>query len=110
MKNWIYLVVAIISEVIAASALKESDSFKNFWPSVIVVIGYCIAFYFLSLTLKTIPVGVAYAVWSGIGMALIVLVGWFLFGQKLDHPAIIGIVLIASGVVIMNVFSKVIEK
>ena len=106
MKNWLFLLVAIISEVVATSALKESESFSRLWPSVIVVVGYGLAFYLLSLTLKTIPIGIAYAIWSGLGMALIALVGCVMFKQNLDAPAIIGIVMIVGGVIIMNVFSK----
>ena len=104
-KNWLILFVAIVSEVIATSALKSSEGFSRFWPSVIVVIGYGIAFYCLALTLRVIPMGVVYAIWSGVGIVLITLVGWFLFDQKLDLPAVLGIGLIASGVVVMNVFS-----
>lgn len=106
LKNWLILFVAIVSEVIATSALKSSEGFSRFWPSVVVVIGYGIAFYCLALTLRVIPMGVVYAIWSGIGIVLITLVGWFLFDQKLDLPALLGIGLIAAGVVIMNVFSK----
>ena len=105
-KNWLFLLVAIVSEVIATSALKSSEGFSRLWPSVVVVIGYGIAFYCLALTLRVIPMGVVYAIWSGIGIVLITLVGWFLFDQKLDLPALLGIGLIASGVVVMNVFSK----
>jgi len=106
MQKWIYLVVAIISEVAATSALKSSEGFTKLWPSCIVVIGYATAFYFLSLTLKTIPVGMAYAIWSGAGTALVALVAWLYMGQKLDLPAIIGILLIVSGVLVLNIFSK----
>ena len=106
MKNWLFLAIAIISETIATSALKASDGFTRLWPSVAVVAGYGIAFYFLSLTLRTIPVGVAYAVWSGVGIMLISLVGWIVYGQKLDAAAIAGMGLIVAGVVVMNVFSK----
>ncbi len=104
--NWPYLAIAIISEVLATSALKASDGFTRLYPSIIVVVGYSSAFYFLSLTLRTIPVGIAYAVWSGVGVVLISLVGWILYGQRLDAPAFIGIGLIAAGVVVLNVFSK----
>lgn len=106
MKNWLFLAIAIVSETIATSALKASDGFSRLWPSVAVVAGYGIAFYFLSLTLRTIPVGVAYAVWSGVGIMLISLVGWIVYGQKLDAAAIAGMGLIVAGVVVMNVFSK----
>ena len=105
-RNWLFLFVAIVSEVIATSALKSSEGFSRFWPSVIVVVGYGIAFYCLALTLRVIPMGVVYAIWSGVGIVLITLVGWFLFDQKLDLPALLGIGLIAAGVVVMNVFSK----
>lgn len=105
MKNWAFLLLAIVSETIATSTLKSSEGFSRLWPSVITVIGYFAAFYFLSLTLRTIPVGIAYAIWSGIGVVLITLVGWFIFGQKLDLPALTGMGLIVAGVVVMNVFS-----
>lgn len=108
MQQWIILSVAIVSEVIATSALKASDGFSHLWPSLVVVSGYVIAFYFLSLTLKTMPVGVAYAIWSGAGTALIALIAWIFFGQALDIPAIIGLLLIVAGVVVLNVFSKTI--
>ncbi|HVK98194.1 MAG TPA: SMR family transporter [Dongiaceae bacterium] len=106
MKHWLFLAVAILSEVIATSALKGSDGFSRLWPSLLVVAGYGIAFYFLSLTLKVIPVGVAYAVWSGVGIVLITLVAWMFMGQKLDPPALAGMALIVAGVVVMNVFSR----
>lgn len=106
MKQWFLLSLAIISEVIGTSALKSADRFTRFWPSIIVVAGYVSSFYFLSLTLKTIPVGVAYAIWSGAGTTLIALIGWFFLGQKLDIPAVVGILLIVLGVVVLNVFSK----
>src|SRR5690606_28856398 len=106
MKHWLFLGTAIISEVIATSALKASDGFSRLWPSMIVVLGYAVSFYFLSLTLKTLPVGIAYAIWSGLGIVLISVIGILLFGQKLDGPAIIGMGLIIAGVVVMNVFSK----
>ena len=105
MKNWMFLGLAIVSETIATSALKSSDGFSRLWPSVLVVTGYSAAFYLLALTLRTIPVGVAYAIWSGVGVVLIALVGWLIYGQKLDAPALIGMALIVSGVIVMNVFS-----
>lgn len=106
MKNWIFLCVAILSEVVATSALKSSEGFTRLWPTLLVVTGYMLAFYFLSLTLRTIPVGVAYAIWAGLGVALIALVSWIVFDQKLDAPALIGMGLIVSGVIVMNVFSS----
>lgn len=106
MKNYLLLLLAIGLETIATSALKASDSFTKLIPSVITVIGYAGAFYFLSLTLRTIPLGVAYALWSGIGIVLITLVGMFLYKQHLDLPAIIGILLIVIGVVVIQLFSN----
>jgi small multidrug resistance pump len=106
MKPWLFLSIAIISEVVATSALKSSNGFSQFWPSLVVVAGYTAAFFFLSLTLRTIPVGVAYAIWSGAGIVLITVIGWLVLGQPLDVPAIVGLALIIGGVVILNVFSK----
>lgn len=106
MKYWVFLGVAIIAEVIATSALKASEGFTKPVPSLIVAIGYMAAFYFLSLVLRSIPVGIAYAIWSGLGVVLVALISWILYGQKLDLPAIIGMGLILSGVIVMNLFSK----
>jgi small multidrug resistance pump len=97
---------AIVSEVIATSALKASDGFTRLWPSVVTAIGYLISFYLLSLALKTMSVGVAYAIWSGLGIVLIACIGWAVFGQKLDLPALLGMALIIAGVVVINLFSK----
>ena len=108
MLKWIYLAIAIICEVIGTSALKSSEGFTRLWPSLIVIVSYTIAFYFLSLTLLTIPVGVAYAIWAGMGIALITLISWLFYGQNLDVPAIIGLILIVAGVVVLNGFSKTI--
>jgi small multidrug resistance pump len=104
--NWLYLAIAIVLEVIATSALKASDGFTRLLPSLVVVVGYSAAFYTLSLTLRTMPVGVVYAVWSGVGVVLITLVGWLWFKQELDLPAFIGIALISTGVIVLNFFSK----
>ena len=106
MNKWLMLGIAIVAETIATSALKSSEGFSKLVPSAIVLVGYGVAFYFLSLTLRSIPVGIAYAVWSGVGIVLITAVGWAFFGQKMDAPALIGMALIIAGVVIMNVFSK----
>ena len=103
---WLYLTIAIVAEVIATSFLKASDGFTKLLPSLAVVVGYAAAFFFLSLTLKEIPVGVAYAVWSGIGVTLIAAIGWIFLGQKLDAAAIAGMGLIVAGVVVLNLFSK----
>lgn len=105
-KYWLYLAIAIVSEVIATSALKPSEGFTRLLPSVLVVVGYGIAFYFLSLTLRAIPIGITYAVWSGVGIALITLIGWLVFGQKLDMASLAGIGLIVSGVLVIHLFSK----
>lgn len=104
--HWLYLILAIIAEVVATSALKAADGFTRWAPSILVVAGYGTAFFFLSLTLRAIPIGIAYAVWSGLGIALISAIGWFLYGQKLDAAALLGIALIVLGVVIINVFSR----
>lgn len=103
---YVFLAVAIMAEVLATSALKASGEFTKPIPSILVVIGYGVAFYCLSLTLKSIPVGVAYAIWSGAGVFLIAVIGWIAFGQKLDAAAIIGMALIVAGVIVMQVFSK----
>lgn len=105
MIQWLYLSVAIVAEVIGTSFLKSSEGFTRLWPSLVVVVSYILAFYFLALTLKTLPVGVAYAVWAGAGVALIALAGYLFFGQTLDPPAIFGIGLIVAGVMVINVFS-----
>lgn len=106
MQHWLTLGIAIVSEVVATSALKAAEGFTRPLPSLLVVIGYGIAFYCLSLVLRTLPVGVVYAIWSGAGVALIALVGWLLYDQALDLPAILGMALIVAGVVVLNVFSK----
>ena len=106
MNNWICLAIAILSETVATTALKASAGFTRPLPAIVVVLGYGLAFYFLSLTLRTIPLGVAYAVWSGVGIVLITAAGWLLYGQKLDGAAVAGIGLIVAGVLVMNLFSK----
>ncbi len=105
MSNWLFLGLAIFSEVLATSFLKSSEGFTKLWPSVIVFAGYMLAFYFLSLTLETIPIGVAYAIWSGVGVASITLVSVIAFDQKIDFSAIVGIGLIIIGVIVLRVFS-----
>ena len=104
--KYVYLLIAIISEVIATSSLKASNEFTKLWPSVIVVVGYASAFYFMSLTLKTIPVGITYAIWSGVGIVLVSITGFFIYKQRLDLPALLGIGLIIAGVLVINLFSK----
>ncbi|TWG99084.1 small multidrug resistance pump [Mesorhizobium sp. J18] len=104
--NYVYLLTAIAFEVVATSALKETDGFTRFWPAVITIIGYGLAFYFLSLPLRTMPVGIIYAIWSGAGIVFITAIGWLWFRQSLDLAAVIGIALILAGVLVVNLFSK----
>ncbi len=104
--KWIFLLIAISGELVGTSALKSAEGFTKIGPSIVSVLGYVVAFYFLSLTLKDIPVGIAYALWSAIGIILVSIIGYFMYGQKLDTPAMIGIGFIVVGVVIMNLFSK----
>ena len=110
MRPWIFLAVAIVSEVIATSALNVSEGCSRLWPSLIAVTGYAAAFYCLSLTLQTISVGVAYAIWSGVGLALVSWIAWVYYGQALDIPAIIGLLLILAGIVILQLFSQTISR
>ncbi|HSI27995.1 MAG TPA: SMR family transporter [Methylophilus sp.] len=109
MKYWLYLAIAIISEITATSSLKASEGFTRLVPSIAVVIGYSLSFYFLSLTLKAIPIGITYAIWAGLGIVLLAIVGWVFYGQKLDTPALIGMAFILAGVLIMNLFSKTVS-
>ena len=106
MNAWLSLVLAILAEVIGTSALKASEGFSRLLPSVVVIGGYGIAFYFLSLTLRQIPVGIAYAVWSGAGTVLITLIGVLVFRQKIDLAGVIGIALIVAGVLVLNLLSS----
>lgn len=106
---YVYLLIAIIAEVVGTSALKASDGFTKWIPTAIVAIGYGLAFYCLSLVLRNIPVGVTYAMWSGLGIVFISLVGYAYFKQPLDLPAIAGMVLIISGVNVINLFSKTVR-
>ena len=106
LKAYLFLLVAIVSEVAASTALRATRGFTQLWPSVITVLGYIISFYALSLTLGTIKLGIAYAVWSGVGMVLITALGWLIYKQKLDWPALFGIALIIIGVVVIQIFSR----
>lgn len=106
MKNFLFLFLAIIFEIIATSALKKSEEFTKLLPSIITVIGYCGAFYCLSFAIRTIPVGFAYAIWSGVGIVLITIIGAVFFKEIPDLPAIVGLALIILGVIVINVFSK----
>ena len=106
MNNWVYLGLAIVSEVLATASLKSTEGFTRLVPSIVVLVGYSAAFYFLSLTLDTIPIGVAYAVWSGVGVATITLVSFVLYDQKIDVAGLVGISLIVAGVVVLRLFSE----
>lgn len=104
--HWIYLGIAIAAEVVATSALKATDGFARLVPTLVVAGGYLVAFYFLSLSLRAIPVGVAYAVWSGAGVIAIGLIAWVFYGQRLDGPALAGTAMILGGVLVIQLFSK----
>jgi len=106
MNGPLWLACAIVAEVVATTALKAADGFTRLAPSLLVVVGYAVAFYCLSQTLRTIPTGVAYAIWSGVGIVLISLAGWLVYKQLLDLPAIVGMALIMAGVLVINLFSK----
>ena len=106
MTNWVFLALAIVAEVVATSSLKASDGFTRLAPSLIVVVGYGVAFYLLSLALRSIPVGTAYAIWAGLGIVLVAAAGWLLFDQKLDAWGVVGMALIVSGVFVLNVLSR----
>ncbi|MCG6659713.1 QacE family quaternary ammonium compound efflux SMR transporter [Halomonas campisalis] len=103
---FVYLALAIVAEVVATSALKASDGFTRLWPSVTVAVGYVLAFYLLSLVLRSIPVGIAYAIWAGLGIVLVALVGLVVYGQRPDLPALLGMAMIIGGVVVIQVFSR----
>lgn len=106
MLNWIHLSIAIIAEVIATSALKSAENFTKLSSSLIVVLGYICAFYFLSLSLRTVPLAVAYAIWSGAGIAIIAIVGWGYYGQKIEISSIVGMLLIISGIILLKINAK----
>jgi small multidrug resistance pump len=106
MNPWLALAIAIVGEVTATTALKATHEFTKLWPSLIVVVGYGIAFYFMAISLRVLPVGIMYAIWAGLGIVLISIIGWFVYKQTLDTPALIGMALIIAGVVVINVFSK----
>ncbi|WP_162034177.1 DMT family transporter [Chryseobacterium potabilaquae] len=106
MRSYIYLIIAITLEIISTTFLKKTEQFTKLIPSVITIIGYIATFYFLSLTLRQIPVGIAYAIWSGVGIIFITIIGAVVFKQIPDLPALVGILLILIGVVVINLFSK----
>ncbi|NOD46206.1 MULTISPECIES: multidrug efflux SMR transporter [unclassified Ruegeria] len=103
---YLFLLLAVMAETIGTTALQASQQFTRFWPSVLVILGYGVAFYLLGLTLKSMPVGIVYAIWSGLGIVLIALIGFVVFGQKLDWPAILGLTMILAGILIIHLFSK----
>lgn len=104
--HYLYLIVAIITETIGTSALQASQQFTKFWPSVLVLLAYGFSFYMMGLTLKFMPVGIVYAIWSGLGVVCIALIGFLVFGQRLDWPAVLGLALIILGVLVIHLFSK----
>ncbi|MDI3510547.1 SMR family transporter [Hydrogenophaga sp.] len=106
MSPWLTLAIAIVAEVIGTTALKASDGFTRLWPSAVVVVGYGVSFYCLSLVLRSIPVGITYAVWSGLGIVLISLVAFAVYGQRIDLAGLIGMGLIIAGVLVLNLFSR----
>lgn len=106
--SYLYLAIAIISEVIATSALRNSAEFTKLWPTLIMIAAYGSAFYFMTLALRTIPLGITYAIWSGLGIVLISLVGVLFYHERLDWPAVIGMGLIIAGVLVINLFSKMV--
>ena len=104
--SYLLLGLAILAEVLGTSALKASDGFTRLVPSLVTAVAYMVSFYLLSLTLRTLPIGIAYAIWSGVGIVLISAVGWLLYGQRLDAPAVLGLGLIVAGVLVVNLFSR----
>ena len=106
MLRYILLLLAIVFETIATSFLKQSEQFSKLWPTVMMVVCYGASFYLLSIAFKTMPIGIAYAIWSGVGIVLIGFIGWLVFKQSLDFPAILGMGMIIAGVIIINLFSK----
>jgi small multidrug resistance pump len=106
MRAYAYLAIAILAEVIATSSLKATAEFTRPWPSLLVVAGYVTAFYCLTLSLRVIPVGIAYALWSGLGIVLVAAAGYVLYRQKLDAPALLGMAMILGGCLVINLFSK----
>lgn len=107
--TYLFLAIAIIAEVAATSALKASEEFTRLIPSLIVIVGYGVAFYFMTLVLRVVPIGITYAIWSGVGIVLVAIVGFLFYKQVPDVPAVIGMCLIISGVVVIHVFSKTIN-
>ena len=106
MNHWVALAIAIVAEVIGTTALKASNEFTRLLPSLMVVAGYGTALYFMSISMRVLPVGIMYAIWSGMGIVLVSVIGWVMYRQALDMPAMIGMGLIIAGAIVINVFSK----
>ena len=104
--HYVFLIFAILAETIGTTALQASQQFTRFWPSVLVVIAYGVSFYLLAQTLRVMPVGIVYAMWSGLGIVLIAAIGYMVFGQRLDLPAVIGIAMILGGILVIHLFSR----
>lgn len=109
MNHWLALTIAIFAEVIGTTALKASNEFTRLIPSILVVAGYGTAFYFMSISMRALPVGIMYAIWSGMGIVLVSIIGWLVYKQTLDFPSLIGMGLIISGVIVINLFSTSVE-
>lgn len=107
MPGYLYLAIAIAAEVVATTSMKAIDGFSKPLPLILVVGGYAIAFWMLTLVVRTIPVGIAYAIWAGLGIVLVSIAAMFIYQQKLDLPAVLGMVMIVSGVVVIQAFSRV---
>jgi small multidrug resistance pump len=103
---WVYLAIAVLFETIGTTALKASDGFTRLWPTVLVALAYGVSFWLLSMVLRTIPVGIAYAIWSGLGICLIAGIGYLVFGQRLDLPAVLGLGMIIAGIAVIQLFSN----
>ena len=105
MNHWLALSIAIVAEVVATTALKSTEGFTRLWPSLLVIVGYGAAFYFMTVSLRVLPVGIMYAIWAGMGIVLVAILGWVVYRQSLDAAAITGIALIIAGVLVINLFS-----
>ncbi len=103
--HYVYLVIAIAAETVGTTALQASAQFTRLWPSMLVVAAYGVSFYFMALALRVMPVGIVYAIWSGLGIVLIAGIGFVVFGQRLDVPAVLGLALIIAGIVVIHLFS-----
>jgi len=104
--HYLWLFIAIISETIGTTALQASQQFTRLWPSVAAVVSYLISFYFMTLALKVMPVGIVYAIWSGLGIVCIAAIGYVVFGQRLDMPAVAGLAMIIAGILVIHLFSN----